>query len=114
VEQRTPFTSAYTNGQVLRIPAAHGEGRFIAPAEVLERIEGEGQVVFRYVDPAGSMTDAANPNGSVNNIAGIVNAAGNVMGMMPHPERYVEDTLGGADGCGVFRSLSAALETLVA
>ena len=114
VEQQTAFTKAYAVGQVLRIPVAHGEGRFTAPSDVLERIEGEGQVVFRYVNPDGYETDAANPNGSARNIAGIVNAAGNVMGMMPHPERYVEEALGGADGCGVFHSLAASREALAA
>ena len=112
VEQSTAFTRAYTQGSVLRIPMAHGEGRFIAPADVLARIEDNGQVVFRYVEVDGTTSDTANPNGSVNHIAGIVNEAGNVMGMMPHPERYVESTLGCADGCGVFESLATSLEAI--
>ncbi|ADV68406.1 phosphoribosylformylglycinamidine synthase subunit PurQ [Deinococcus maricopensis] len=92
----TPFTSAYTSGQTVTIPVAHGEGNYYADANTLDRLEGEGQVVFRYVD---------NPNGSLNDIAGIVNDRRNVLGMMPHPERAVEHLLGSADGLGVFQSL---------
>lgn len=106
----TPFTSHYHVGQVIRIPVAHGDGRYTADADVLERLEGEGQIVFRYVDAAGEATDAANPNGSLRNIAGIINSEGNVLGMMPHPERAMESDLGSTDGLPLFRSL---LETLV-
>jgi phosphoribosylformylglycinamidine synthase subunit PurQ / glutaminase len=81
----TPFTNRYAEGQLLRIPIAHGEGRFTADADTLDRLEGEGQVVFRYVDADGAATAEANPNGSARNIAGLVNAQGNVLGMMPHP-----------------------------
>ncbi len=105
----TLFTSEYEEGQVLRIPIAHGEGNFEADEETLERLEGEGQVVFRYVDASGEATEAANPNGSWHNIAGIVNEGGNVLGMMPHPERAMEDLLGSTDGVGVFTSLTRAL-----
>ncbi len=102
---QTAFTSQYAQGQVLRIPVAHGEGNFYTDDETLKALEDNGQVVFRYAEADGSVTDAANPNGSRSNIAGIVNEQGNVLGMMPHPERVVEDLLGSADGLGVFASL---------
>ena len=105
----TRFTSEYHIGQVVRIPVAHGDGRYTADGDVLARLEGEGRVVFRYVDAAGHVTDAANPNGSARNIAGIVNEAGNVLGMMPHPERAVDARLGSADGVPLFRSLAESL-----
>ena len=101
----TPFTSDYQQGDVLRVHIAHGEGNFRADAEELARLEGEGRVVFRYADRAGQPTEAANPNGAANNIAGIVNEAGNVLGMMPHPERSVEAILGSTDGLALFTSL---------
>lgn len=94
----TAFSRAYDKGQVIEIPIAHGEGNFYADAETIGRLETEGRVVFRYKD---------NPNGSLNDIAGIVNEGGNVLGMMPHPERAVELLLGSADGKGVFESLKA-------
>ena len=103
----TMFTDKYERGAVLRIPIAHGEGRYTASDDVLDRLEGEGQVVFRYVDAAGKVVAAANPNGSMRGIAGIVNDRGNVLGMMPHPERAVDPLLGSADGRGVFESLLA-------
>lgn len=97
----TAFTSAYGAGQLLRVPIAHNEGNYTADPGTLERIEGEGRVVFRYV---------SNPNGSLNDIAGIVNDRGNVLGMMPHPERASEAELGSVDGLGLFRSLLAAVD----
>jgi phosphoribosylformylglycinamidine synthase len=102
----TPFTSAYAPGQLLRIPIAHGEGCYIAEPDVLAALEAEGRVAFRYVDAAGLVTAEANPNGSLNNVAGVVNERGNVMGMMPHPERAVSEVLGSTDGMGFFRSLA--------
>ncbi|MCB2206554.1 phosphoribosylformylglycinamidine synthase subunit PurQ [bacterium] len=101
----TAFTSQYAGGQVLRIPVAHGEGNFYTDKDTLQSLEDNGQVVFRYAESDGSITDAANPNGSQNNIAGIINQQGNVLGMMPHPERVVEGLLGSSDGLGVFASL---------
>ena len=101
----TPFTNAASVGQILRMPIAHGGGNYVAEEEVLDVLEREGRVVLRYCTPAGAITAAANPNGSARNIAGIVNEAGNVMGMMPHPERCVESILGSADGAVIFRSL---------
>ena len=108
----TVFTRDYAAGQLLSIPVAHGDGNYFCDAETLARIEGEGQVVFRYVDPNGEPTDAANPNGSLNNIAGIINREGNVLGMMPHPERASEEALGSCDGRAVFTSLATALAEL--
>lgn len=107
-----PFTRAYTPGQVLRIPIAHGEGRYYADAETLEQLEQNHQVVFRYApNPQGAQP--YNPNGSLNDIAGIVNQQGNVLGLMPHPERAVESMLGSADGLPFFQSLKQALEVVV-
>ncbi len=105
----TRFTADYRDGQILRIPLAHAEGNYRADDAALERLEGEGLVLFRYVDAHGEPTPEGNPNGSRNNIAGIVSAEGNVMGMMPHPERAMEDVLGSADGVGVFTSLIGSM-----
>ena len=103
----TPFTSACRPGQVLRIPISHGEGNYYADACTLRALYEGGQVVFRYCDSSGGITREANPNGSIGNIAGIVNAQGNVLGMMPHPERCCELLLGGTDGRLVFESIIA-------
>ncbi len=105
----TPFTRAATVGQVLRIPIAHGEGNYFAPPETIAGLEAEGRVVFRYVDAAGAVTDAANPNGSINAIAGITNAARNVVGLMPHPERACQDVVGSSDGRVIFESVVASM-----
>ncbi len=101
----TPFTAACRPGQVLRIPISHGEGNFFADPPTLETLEQQGRVVFRYCDPEGRSTPESNPNGSLGNIAGIINPAGNVLGMMPHPERCAEAVLGGTDGLFLFRSM---------
>lgn len=101
----TPFTSAYREGQVLRIPISHGEGNFYADPGTLAAIEERGQVVLRYATPDGQLTEASNPNGSLHHIAGIMNEAGNVMGLMPHPERACEAILGSEDGRGIFASM---------
>ena len=108
----TLFTSNYQQNQVLRVPIAHGEGNYEADESALDRLEGEGHVVFRYVNGAGEATDAANPNGSRRNIAGIINENGNVLGMMPHPERAMEDLLGSTDGIGIFTSLATSLSAV--
>jgi phosphoribosylformylglycinamidine synthase len=105
----TRFTAHYHLGQVIRIPIAHGDGRFTADGDTLARLEGEGRVVFRYVTREGVASDDANPNGSLRNIAGIVNEGGNVLGMMPHPERAVEAALGSTDGLPLFTSLVESL-----
>jgi phosphoribosylformylglycinamidine synthase len=108
VEQTdTLFTSGYQGGQILRIPIAHGEGRYTANDATLDQLEGNGQVVFRYVDAAGDAAPGANPNGSARGIAGIVNERGNVLGMMPHPERAVDPLLGPTDGLPLFESILA-------
>ncbi|HKO18964.1 MAG TPA: phosphoribosylformylglycinamidine synthase subunit PurQ [Acidobacteriaceae bacterium] len=101
----TMFTNRYERGQLITIPIAHGDGRYTADADTLSRIEGEGRVVFRYVGGPGDADEWWSPNGSMNAIAGIVNAAGNVLGMMPHPERAVDELLGSSDGIGVFESI---------
>jgi len=101
----TTFSRACRPGQVLGIPISHGEGRYYADPETLSRLEAERRVVFRYCDAAGQTTAVANPNGSVNNIAGIINERGNVLGMMPHPERACEALLGGEDGLYIWRSI---------
>jgi phosphoribosylformylglycinamidine synthase len=101
----TMFTSRYRRGQVLRIPIAHGMGNYVADEDTIAELEADGGVVFRYTDSRGRVTADANPNGATNGIGGIINAAGNVMGLMPHPERAVESLLGSTDGRGVFESL---------
>jgi phosphoribosylformylglycinamidine synthase subunit PurQ / glutaminase len=104
-----PFTDAYRAGQVLRVPVAHGEGCYFADDATLDRLESTGRIAFRYCEANGDVTPAANPNGSLRGIAGIVSEAGNVLGMMPHPERAVDALLGSTDGLGMFRSLAAHL-----
>ncbi len=106
-----PFTCAAVPGQVLRIPIAHAEGNYFAEPGVLAELERHGRVVFRYCTADGEISDQANPNGSIANIAGIVNEGGNVLGMMPHPERASDLRLGSADGLVVFRSLLEAAAT---
>jgi phosphoribosylformylglycinamidine synthase len=103
------FTRAYRPGQVIRIPIAHNEGNYFADLETLSRLEGGGRIAFRYCTAAGEIADDANPNGSQHAIAGILNARGNVLGMMPHPERAADDRLGGTDGRMLFESLFAGL-----
>jgi phosphoribosylformylglycinamidine synthase len=105
----TPFTGAIPAGRILKMGIAHAEGRYVHPD--VERLEREGLVVFRYVSPDGAVAAAANPNGSMNNIAGVTNARGNVVGLMPHPERNCEHLLGegGEDGRRVFESAIAAM-----
>ena len=101
----TPFSRACRPGQVLRMPIAHGEGSYYADADTLALLEETGRVVFRYTTPDGAVTPEANPNGSLNNIAGIMNERGNVLGMMPHPERASEALMGGEDGLFIWHSL---------
>ncbi len=103
--EKTPFTRKGRNGQVLNIPIAHFDGNWYAPPETLKEVEDNGQVVFRYCDPAGTLTEEANVNGSLHAIAGLCNKNRNVMGMMPHPERAVEPVLGSVDGLVVLQSL---------
>lgn len=104
----TAFTSAYRKGQVIEVCIAHGEGNYIADDETITRLEGEGRVAFRYCDAAGAVGGAANPNGSLNDIAGIYSERFNVLGMMPHPENLIDPLAGGTDGRGLFDSLAAA------
>lgn len=113
-ETDTPFTSELAPGQILRMPIAHGEGNYFADDAVLDDLERNHQVIFRYCDAEGRLTPEANPNGSARSIAGICNRERNVLGMMPHPERCSESLLGNADGLGVFRSIVAAFSQRVA
>jgi phosphoribosylformylglycinamidine synthase subunit PurQ / glutaminase len=105
----TPYTSSLHSGQVLQIPVSHGEGRYVADAATLQLLEERRRVAFRYVAPDGSAVGDASPNGSLRDIAGIVSEDGNVLGMMPHPERACEPLLGGADGMELIRSVAASL-----
>ncbi len=104
----TKFTNSLDKNQILNVPVAHAEGNFFASDDTIKRIEDNGQVVFRYCDANGNVTSEANPNGSINNIAGIVNEQGNVLGMMPHPERCADQILRNTDGAEIFKSLVAA------
>jgi len=103
-----PFTSRVKKGQVLKIPISHYDGNYYADEATLKELEAEGRVVFRYCTPQGEITDDANPNGALHNIAGIVNKEGNVLGMMPHPERACELLLSGVDGRLLFESILGA------
>ena len=103
------FTGALTKGEVLQIPIGHMEGNYFCTPEELHRLESEDRIAFRYVTPAGAVTPEANPNGSLANIAGILNAKRNVLGMMPHPDRSSEKLLGSSDGWKVFESMISAL-----
>jgi phosphoribosylformylglycinamidine synthase I len=99
------FTRGYNAGQVIRVPVAHGEGNYVADAQTIARLEGEGRVLYRYVAPTGALDPAWNVNGATNAIAGIMNERGNVLGMMPHPENHIEAELGVTDGRGLFLGL---------
>ncbi|HVF86719.1 MAG TPA: phosphoribosylformylglycinamidine synthase subunit PurQ [Pyrinomonadaceae bacterium] len=108
----SPFTGELKKSDVLRLPVAHAEGNYVCDDAVLEELRGEDRVVFRYCDERGETTEAANPNGARDSIAGICNRERNVLGLMPHPERACEDLLGSSDGRGVFQSLAATLAAL--
>ena len=105
----TSFTRAMRPAQVLKMPISHGEGKYYADRETLIRLRANGQIVFRYCTEDGRVTKEANPNGSLENIAGVVNEAGTVLGLMPHPERAAESALGGTDGVLIFQSLLGSL-----
>jgi len=107
----TRFTQACDKGEVLKIPIAHGEGNYYHFDDEIRTLEDNGQVIFRYIDQGGNVTQEANPNGSLGNIAGVMNEVGNVLGMMPHPERAVEKVIGSVDGLKVFASIRTYLST---
>ncbi|HTB21575.1 MAG TPA: phosphoribosylformylglycinamidine synthase subunit PurQ [bacterium] len=112
VERRdSAFTSAAREGQVLRLPIAHGEGNYFCEPDTLKRLQDHRQIVLRYCDAGGEASEESNPNGALENIAGVLNAQGNVLGMMPHPERVSEAILGGTDGRVLFESALQALTT---
>lgn len=104
---RTRFTAGCQPGEILRLPIKHGEGCYVADDATLKTLENNGQIVFRYVDATGQTTESANPNGTLHNIAGVTNKAGNVVGLMPHPEHALEAMLGGEDGRKLFLSALA-------
>lgn len=104
-----PWTQNYQKGQVITLPIAHGEGCYYADADTLKQLEDHNQVLFRYCDAQGQLSTSANPNGSLNHIAGICNRRGNVLGMMPHPERSADPALGGTDGLALFQGMLLAL-----
>ena len=106
----TPFTSQFSSGDIVSMPISHGEGNYQADDGTLEMLEANGRVVFRYVDAENQASAEANPNGSRNNIAGITNERGNVLGMMPHPERACESLLGSSDGNPLWQSIAAAVD----
>jgi phosphoribosylformylglycinamidine synthase subunit PurQ / glutaminase len=105
----TPFTNGCSRGEVLQIPIGHMEGNYYCEPQTLENLKQQNRIVFRYCTPEGQITAAANPNGSLENIAGICNEGRNVLGMMPHPDRSSESLLGSADGAKIFNSMAAAL-----
>lgn len=105
----TAFTSEIPGNKILRIPIAHGEGNYFADEDTIMELEDNGRIPFRYCDANGNVNEAANPNGSINNIAGITNKGGNVLGMMPHPERYSDIQIGANDGLNIFESLIKCL-----
>jgi phosphoribosylformylglycinamidine synthase subunit PurQ / glutaminase len=109
----TPFTSACSAGQVISAPIAHGEGNYFCDQRTLDELEGEGRVIFRYCDASGRVTDESNPNGSLNNIAGICNRDRNVLGLMPHPERASESLLGSTDGRIILLSMADSLREMI-
>ena len=102
------FTRRWIKGQVIRCPVAHGEGNYRCDNATLARLAGEDRIAFRYVNDSGATTDAANPNGSIDNIAGILNAGRNVLGIMPHPENLIDPLTGGTDGRALFESIAEA------
>ena len=108
-DDSTPFTNTATTGQVLRVPISHGEGNYFADESTIRELNTSNRVIFRYCAPDGDIIQEANPNGSLGNIAGITNAGGNVLGMMPHPERCCEELIGGTDGRTIFKSVINAV-----
>ncbi|MCX6639300.1 MAG: phosphoribosylformylglycinamidine synthase subunit PurQ [bacterium] len=107
-QQDSKFTKGYSVNRTIELPIAHGDGRYFASQHILTELENEGRILFRYSSPEGRLTAAGNPNGSINNIAGICNSEGNVMGLMPHPERRLNASVGGTDGRPLFMSVAEA------
>jgi phosphoribosylformylglycinamidine synthase len=107
---KTKFTSGCVDGDILHIPVAHGDGNYFADEDTVKRLQDKNQIVFQYCDPHGELTEDANPNGSLLNIAGLINKKGNVLGMMPHPERCANEVLGHTDGKKIFESMIYSLQ----
>jgi len=99
------FTSEFKNDELIKIPISHGEGNYQAETNIINKLEDENRIIFRYSSSDGDLNEDSNPNGSINNIAGITNKTGNVLGMMPHPEKACEKLIGGDDGLGIFKSV---------
>lgn len=110
INNSTTFTSLLNKDEIITIPIAHGEGNYFTDNETIEILESENRIVFKYCDELGNITKDANPNGSINNIAGIINEKGNVLGMMPHPERYCDSILGNDDGLKIFQSINSSIK----
>lgn len=108
---KTAFTSKISDGKIIRIPIAHGDGNYFAEPDAIKELEDKGRVVFRYCNENGAVSREYNPNGSINNIAGIINENGNVLGLMPHPERYCDEAVGGNDGLLVFQSIISNIKS---
>jgi phosphoribosylformylglycinamidine synthase subunit PurQ / glutaminase len=106
----TPFSRRYNAGDVIKVPVAHGEGNYVADAETVARLEGDGRVLFRYTAPDGALDPKWNYNGATNAIAGVLSEKGNILGLMPHPENHVDPIVGPTDGRGFFESIRATLE----
>jgi len=109
----TPFTRGYQQGQTLSVPIAHGEGNYFCDEATMTELGSQNRIIFRYCDCSGAITDESNPNGSLNSIAGITNREGNVLGMMPHPERASESALGSSDGRALFLSMAESLREMI-
>ncbi|MGH9936373.1 MAG: phosphoribosylformylglycinamidine synthase subunit PurQ [Blastocatellia bacterium] len=109
----TPFTRGYQQGQILSVPIAHGEGNYFCDEATMTELESQNRIILRYCDRSGAITDESNPNGSLNSIAGITNHEGNVLGMMPHPERASEIALGSSDGRALFLSMAESLREMI-
>ncbi|MBP05562.1 MAG: phosphoribosylformylglycinamidine synthase I [Chloroflexi bacterium] len=105
VNNKSIFSSEYKNNEIIKIPISHGEGNYQADKSIINELESENRIIFRYSSESGQINDSNNPNGSINNIAGIINKEGNVLGMMPHPEKASEKLIGGDDGLGIFKSV---------
>ena len=109
VNNNSKFTNLYKKDQIIKIPISHGEGNYQADKNTINKLEEENRVIFRYSSRSGDTSEKYNPNGSINNIAGIINDAGNILGMMPHPEKACEKIIGSDDGLGIFSSIISSM-----
>ena len=114
MNNKSIFSSEYQNNEIIKIPISHGEGNYQADKSIINELESENRIIFRYSSESGQINDSYNPNGSINNIAGIINKEGNVLGMMPHPENLIEPEHGGTDGRGIFESALGVSQSVAA